>query len=102
MGTVPVRVGKTEILVATADDDDLEVGGPEVVDLKEALSFDGVREQLEAIASELGAVWEKVQPSEAKVELGLKLSAKTGKLTALWVEAGGDASLTVSLTWKSK
>jgi Trypsin-co-occurring domain 1 len=93
--SVPVRIGDTEFLVEVA-----EGGGPQVVGLTEALSFDGVRETLEAVAGQLALAWQKVQPAEATVKLGLSLSTKTGKLTALLVEGGGQASLKVTLTWK--
>ncbi|MGH3812951.1 MAG: CU044_2847 family protein [Pseudonocardiaceae bacterium] len=66
------------------------------------LSFDGVRATVEGIATELAQVWQKVKPSEASVAFGLKLTAKSGKLTVLVVEGGGEASLTVTLTWKPR
>ncbi len=81
--------------------DDGEDSGPEVVALADALSFDGVREAIEAIAGQLAQAWEKVKPSEAKVELGLQITAKSGKLSALIVDGGADASLKLVLTWKA-
>jgi hypothetical protein len=74
----------------------LRGGGAQVVGLGEALSFDGVRDTLEAVAGQLAMVWQKVQPAEATVELGFSLSTKTGKLTALLVEGSGEASLKVA------
>lgn len=96
-GSVPVRIGDTDILVELADG-----GGAQVVDLKSPFSFDAVGDALEAIAGELGKIWQTVRPAEATVELGLSLSTKTGKLTALLVEGGGEASLKVTLKWKPK
>jgi hypothetical protein len=90
-----VEAGGVEFFVALADG-----GGPQTVSLDRVLSFDGVRDTVEAVASQLGQVWEKVKPSEASVEFGLALTAKAGKLTGLLVDAGGEASLTVTLTWK--
>jgi hypothetical protein len=89
------EAGGVEFFVALADG-----GGPQTVSLDRVLSFDGVRDTVEAVASQLGQVWEKVKPSEASVEFGLALTAKAGKLTGLLVDAGGEASLTVTLTWK--
>ena len=77
-----------------------EGGGPQTVASDRVLSFEGVRDTVEAIAGQLGQVWEKVQPSEASVEFGLALTARAGKLTGLLVEADGGASLVVTLTWK--
>ncbi|WFE41205.1 CU044_2847 family protein [Micromonospora sp. WMMD998] len=90
-----VEAGGTEFFVKLTDG-----GGPQTVTLDRALSFDGVRETVEAVAGELAQVWEQVKPSEATVAFGLALTAKSGKLTGLLVEADGQASLTVTLTWK--
>jgi hypothetical protein len=94
--SVLVRVGDTEFLAQVA-----EGGGPQVVGLREAFSFDGVRETIEAVAEQLSRAWEKVQPSEASVEFGISLSTKTGKLSALLVEGGGEATLKITLSWKT-
>jgi hypothetical protein len=76
-------------------------GGPTTVrDNGGAMSLDGVRATIEGIATELAGVWRRVQPSEATVEFGLKVSAKSGKLTGLVVEGGGEATLNITLTWK--
>jgi hypothetical protein len=93
---VPVRVGDVNFYAEVAD-----AGGPSPVDLTDALSFDGVRDTVEAIAGQIVGVWEKVRPSQAEVKFGLSLTAKTGKLTGLLVEGDGAASLTVTLTWKA-
>lgn len=91
-----VRAGSAEFYVEVPDG-----GGPTRVGLDDVLSFDGVRETVEGIASELGQVWDRVKPSEATVSFGLNLTAKSGKLTGLVVEGGTDASLEITLTWKS-
>ena len=91
-----VSAGGAEFYVEVAD-----VGGPATIrDDGVPLSFDGVRATVEGIATELAGVWERVKPAEASVEFGLKLTAKSGKLTGLVIEGGGEASLTVTLTWK--
>lgn len=89
-----VRIGDTELFVELA-----ERRGPQTVGAEHALSFDGVRESIEAISGELAETWARVQPAEATVQFGVSLTAKTGRLTALLVEGGGSASLTVSLKW---
>jgi len=93
---VLVRAHGAEFYVELAD-----TGGPQAVGLDHVLSFDGVREAITAIGKELGKAWETVRPDEATVELGLKLAARSGKLTGMLVEGGGEASLTITLTWKS-
>lgn len=92
---VLVEAGGTEFLVEVAG------GGAGTVGLDGRLSFDGVRDTIEAIAGQVAGVWQRVRPSEASVEFGLKVTAKSGKLTGLLVEGGGEASLRVTLTWRS-
>lgn len=92
-----VSAGDTQFYVEVS-----EVSGPATIrdDGSSILKFEGVRHTVEAIAAELNQAWEKVRPSEASVVFGLKLTAKSGKLTGMVVEGGGEASLTVTLTWK--
>ncbi len=91
-----VTAGGAEFFVEVAD-----VGGPATIrDDGGPLSFDGVRATVEGIASELAGVWERVRPSEASVSFGLKVTARSGKLTGLLVDGGGEAALTVTLTWR--
>jgi hypothetical protein len=77
-----------------------ETGGPQAVALSDVLSFDGVRETITAVCKELAKAWEVVKPAEAEVELALRLVAKSGKLTGMLVEGGGEAALKVTLRWK--
>lgn len=91
-----VSAGGAQFYVEVAD-----VGGPTTIrDDGAPLSFDGVRATVEGIATELAEVWHRVKPAEASVEFGLKLTAKSGKLTGLIIEGGGEAALTITLTWK--
>jgi hypothetical protein len=92
---VLVRVGEAEFYVQVA-----EGTGPGPVGYDSAFSLDGVRETVEAIASQMTGVWQRVRPAEATVEFGLALTAKTGKLTGLLVEGDGSASLKVTVHWK--
>jgi hypothetical protein len=93
---VPVKAGDIEFFVELADG-----GGPQTVGIERVLSFDGVRDTMEAIAAQLAHVWDEVKPSEASVEFGLSLTAKAGKLTGLLVDADGSASLKVTLRWNT-
>lgn len=95
--SVPVRVGDVEFYVEVPD-----VAGVQTVGLGDALSFDGVRETVRAIAEQLTAAWEEAKPSEAAVEFGLKVTVKSGRLTGLIVEGGGEASLMMKLVWKNE
>lgn len=95
--SVPVRAGDVEFFVEVP-----EVQGVQTVGLDDVLSFDGVRDTIQVIGEQLTAAWEKVKPSEASVEFGLKLTAKSGRLTGLIVDGSGEASLTIKLTWKNE
>ncbi len=92
--SVPARVGDTEFLAQVA-----EGGGPQVVGSREAFSLDGGRQTIDPVAEQLLGAWEKVQLSEASVEFGISLSTKTGKLSALPVEGGGEATPKITLGW---
>jgi Trypsin-co-occurring domain 1 len=92
--SVPVRAGDVEFFVEVP-----EVQGVQTVGLDDAFSFEGVRDTIRVIGEQLTSAWETVKPDEASVEFGLKLTAKAGKLTGLIVEGGGEASLTIKLTW---
>jgi hypothetical protein len=96
--TVLVRSGDIEFWVEVVEGDN--GGGVETVGLEAVLSFDGVRDTVETIAATLADVWQRVRPTEASVEFALALSVKSGRLTGLLVEGGGEASLKVTLVWK--
>ena len=82
-----VSAGGAEFYVEVVD-----AGGPATIrDDGGVLSFDGVRATVEGIATELSQAWAKVKPAEASVAFGLRLTAKSGKLTGLVVEGGGEA-----------
>jgi hypothetical protein len=91
-----VQAGDVEFFVEIADG-----GGPQTVGVERAMSFDGVRDTVEAVAAQLGQVWDRVKPAEASVKFGLSFTAKAGKLTGLLVDADGSASLKITLTWKA-
>jgi hypothetical protein len=94
-----VVVDGAEFVVELADGE-----GPRTIaddDGRSAMSFDGVSATVRAIGSQLAQAWETVQPDEASVAFGLRLTAKTGKLTGLLVDGGGEATLSVTMTWKN-
>lgn len=91
-----VRMGDTEVLV------EVRGSGPTVVDDdRVVLSFEPAKKAIQAVVTELGDAIRAAKPQEASVEIGFSFTAKTGKLTALLVEGGGEASLKVTLTWKA-
>jgi len=90
-----VRVGDTEFYVEVAG-----AAGPQTISTESGpLTLDAVRATIEAVATLLAEVWEKVEPDEATVGFGLKVVAKSGRLTGLIVEGGGEATWSFSLKW---
>lgn len=94
---VLVRSGEAEFWVRVDDP-----GGPSTIGLRDVLSFEGVRKTVEEIGAQLSAAWDRVKPSEAVVEFGLTLTAKSGKLTGLIVDGEGEGSFKVTLTWSGR
>jgi hypothetical protein len=103
-----VRAGEVEFYVEVAESGEGGDGGDTARgmqtigdrDRQEPMLFDGVRDTVRAIAGQLVEVWDAVAPDEARVEFSLAVSAKSGKLTGLLVDAGGDAALKVALVWR--
>jgi hypothetical protein len=91
---VLVRSGDAAFFVEVADG-----GGPRTVSADGVFSFDGIRHALEEIGAQVVRAWQQVCPDEASVEFGLSVSAKSGKLTAVLVEGGADASLKITMKW---
>ncbi|SBV26304.1 hypothetical protein GA0070620_1791 [Micromonospora krabiensis] len=91
----PVQAGDVEFFVELAEE-----GGPETVGAGRLLSFDGVRDTVQAVAEELAQVWQQVKPAEATVEFGLSLTAKAGPLTGLVVSGDGAATFKITLVWR--
>ncbi len=90
----PVRIGEVEFFV------EVDGVGPKQVRTQRTHSFDAVRETMHAVASEFARVWAQVRPDEATVEFGLSATARSGRLTGLLVDGGGDAAFKVTMTWR--
>lgn len=63
------------------------------------LTFDGVMDAIEGVATALADTMQKLKPKSASVEFGVELAAKEGRLLALFVQGEGKANLTVTLEW---
>lgn len=63
------------------------------------LNFDGVVAAIEGVAGALGTAMHKLGPKSASVELGVELSAKEGKLLAVFVQGEAKANLKITLEW---
>jgi hypothetical protein len=87
---IPIKV---EVSGAPADDGMASVG---MQDFNLDKALDTVAEIGTAVVTRLKAA----RPAKATVELRLGFAIEAGKLTALWVNGRGDASLTVTLEWQ--
>jgi hypothetical protein len=80
----------TEFYVELAD---VEQDGPVSIADHGPLSFEGVAATVQGIATDLSTVWKAVEPDEASVTFGLKLTGKSGELTDLVVGGSDEANL---------
>jgi len=67
-----------------------------------SFDFKEIGATLEGLAQTLQGALAKAAPDKVKVELGLELTVKSGKLTGLLVEGGGKGSLGITLEWGSE
>ena len=89
---VPIRVE----VVGSGSGDGITSVGLRDLDLDKAL--DTVGEIGSVVVEKLKAA----KPTRATVELRLGFAVEAGKLTALWVNGKGEASLTVTLEWSER
>jgi Trypsin-co-occurring domain 1 len=80
-------------LAASGSGDELTSVGLRDLDLDKAM------ETVAEIGSLVVGKLKVAKPSRATVELRLGFAIEAGKLTALWLNGRGDASLTVTLEW---
>lgn len=66
------------------------------------LDIDDLRATIRGVSSSLREAIADLVPDQVQVEFGLSLTLKSGKLTSVLAEAGGTASLKVSLTWNGE
>jgi hypothetical protein len=93
---VKVDVGDGRIIAVEAHN----VSPEQPVGIRDVLSFDGVTESIEAIASRMTAAITKVKPDRASVEFGVDIGVEMGTLTCLVVKGSGTATLKVTLEWE--
>ena len=77
----------------------VQLGGAADVTALDKLNLERVAETIKAIADTLGTAVQNASPKKASVEFGLEVAVKGGKLVSLITEAGGTATLKVSLEW---
>jgi Trypsin-co-occurring domain 1 len=86
--------------VALVRANDLGSDVAEKVGWPDRFDFGAVAQALEGIADAIRSAVSKAKPTTVRVELGIELAVKSGKLVGLIVEGEGTGSLTVTLEWK--
>lgn len=62
--------------------------------------FDEVQRIIDGLATVVAESLRRVEPRRATAKLGLSLKVESGKLTGALVQAGGSATLELSLVWE--
>lgn len=93
---VPIRV---EVAGSDSGDPMTSVG---LRDLDRDLDLDKALDAVGEIGSVVVEKLKAAKPTRATVELKLGFAVEAGKLTALWVNGKGEASLTVTLEWSER
>jgi hypothetical protein len=70
------------------------------VKIGDVLSFEGVANSVEAIATSISGVLQRVSPKRASVEFGVDVGVESGALTAMLVKGTGTATLKITLEWE--
>jgi hypothetical protein len=79
--------------------------GPSDVKLSSAipqLDVDDLRKTVNAVSHSVCAALESVRPDDVSVEFGLELTIRSGRLIGALAEAGGAASLRLTLSWHGR
>ena len=73
--------------------------GATKVGVRDILDFDGVAGTLAGVGEAIQAAMAKAKPRSVRVELGIEMVLRSGKLTGLLVEGTGTADLRVTMEW---
>lgn len=80
--------------VAEREDVPVDVGFDDVIH-----HLDDLGETIRGVSRSVRASLAKVRPDNTTIEFGVELSFKSGKLISVLAEAGGRATLSVTLSW---
>lgn len=94
--------GRNVLLLAT---DRLETAGPPRptdVSFASQLKFSELIETIAEIGTAVKAGIDRIAPDEAIVEVSLAVNAKTGRVAALFTDAGVESAFKVLLKWSAR
>lgn len=88
----------TSLWVSVDDDDD----GPRDTGFGERLArrLEDLPQTLEAVTNSVSAGLRGAAPDEVTLEFGIEIAAKSGQLVSVVTDAGGKATLKVTVTWR--
>jgi hypothetical protein len=96
---VEVELPNGTVALVRAAMADGSVEGSTKVRALDRFDFDGVAGTLGGVAEALQGAVAAIRPRTVRVELGIGLAVKSGKLMGLIVEGTGNADLRVTLEW---
>ncbi|NUW41344.1 CU044_2847 family protein [Nonomuraea rhodomycinica] len=94
---VPIELPDGEVILAR-----VRVEGPSDVGSTQVLRklpVDDLRKVVTGVAGTVADAVESVRPDQVSVEFGIEIAVKSGKVASVLAEAGGKASLKLTLTW---
>ncbi|MET4921413.1 CU044_2847 family protein [Streptomyces sp. PSRA5] len=88
----------TSLWVSVNDDDD----GPRDTGFGERLSrqLGDLPQTLETVTNSVRSGLRRAAPDEVTLEFGIEIAAKSGQLVSVVTDAGGKATLKVTVTWR--
>ncbi|MER7274980.1 CU044_2847 family protein [Dactylosporangium sp. NPDC000244] len=95
---VQLPSGETVWVTVPEEDGPSNVSAAEVLHRLDLADFRAV---IQGVARTTRAALAGLRPHEVSVEFGIGLAVKTGKLTSVLVEGGANASIKVTVGWKS-
>jgi hypothetical protein len=97
-----IQVEATPSGLTGTGDPETDVGVLDALRGREALSFDGVTEAIEAIASRVTDALTSAKPEKATVEFGVDIGVEAGGLTGLLAKGSATATLKITLEWSGE
>lgn len=94
---VPIELPDGEVILAR-----VRVEGPSDVGVTRVLRklpADDLKKVVAGVAGTVADAVESVRPDQVSVEFGIEIALKSGKVASVLAEAGGKASLKLTLTW---
>ncbi|MFF4422253.1 CU044_2847 family protein [Streptomyces sp. NPDC001549] len=97
--TIAATTSEGTALLVEVVDIDGELGGGEELAGSRIPDLKDVMRQVTDLSTDFRKALESAKPKKASLEFGLKIALKSGAMTALLVDATGEAAVKVTLEW---